>query len=331
MPGKRPFIEWEFWPFWLLYIPVIVYVAFLAIISRSATFFKYCNPKLKWSGLFDYSKSEVLQQLPQKWRPIEFLHNGNLAETIQEINNHQLTYPIIVKPDFGERGKGVRFIEDENELGNYLNQEQDRYIIQEYIDYEMEMGILAYKIPSTNQFTVFSAMERSLLKVKGDGQSNVKQLLQNHVRYNRYLEKIESFYPEKLNMIPNAGEEMLLEPIGNHNRGTTFLSAMDKIDNDLTNVMKRVFDELDDFYFGRLDIKCRSWEDLKKGEFKVLEINGINSEPAHIYEPGFPLREAYKILFLQWRIILRISLENRKNFPRINAGLMSFTKDLFSR
>ena len=36
---------------------------------------------------------------------------------------------------------------------------------------------------------------------------------------------------------------------------------------------------------------------MKGKNFKILELNGAKSEPAHIYHPGFPISEAYKVVF----------------------------------
>ena len=44
-----------------------------------------------------------------------------------------------------------------------------------------------------------------------------------------------------------------------------------------------------------------------------MELNGAGSEPAHIYQPGFPLLKAYKVLFSHWKILYQISKINHLN------------------
>ena len=78
-----------------------------------------------------------------------------------------------------------------------------------------------------------------------------------------------------------------------------------------------VFDEVNKttpgIFFCRYDLKCTCIEDLKNGKnIKIMEINGVGSEPAHIYDPGFKLMDAYKALFHQWKTIYEISRINRK-------------------
>jgi hypothetical protein len=43
-----------------------------------------------------------------------------------------------------------------------------------------------------------------------------------------------------------------------------------------------------------------------------MELNGVGSEPAHIYQPGFSIREAYRVLFFHWKQLFEISRKNRK-------------------
>jgi hypothetical protein len=43
-----------------------------------------------------------------------------------------------------------------------------------------------------------------------------------------------------------------------------------------------------------------------------MELNGANSEPAHIYDPNMPLMQAYKDLITHWKTIYKISVLNNK-------------------
>ena len=109
-----------------------------------------------------------------------------------------------------------------------------------------------------------------------------------------------------------AGEEKVLEEIGNHNRGTTFLDAHELICEELVQRFDEGASTLHEWYFGRFDVRTASYEEMLKGNFKVVEVNGVNSEPAHIYDPGMSLMKAYRDLFRHWNTIFRISRENRQ-------------------
>ena len=73
------------------------------------------------------------------------------------------------------------------------------------------------------------------------------------------------------------GECGLIEPIGSHNLGAEFWDARIRISPELTTLLKQWSDQLPGFYYGRFDIKFKSWEALQKGEdFKIIEINDVN-------------------------------------------------------
>jgi hypothetical protein len=70
---------------------------------------------------------------------------------------------------------------------------------------------------------------------------------------------------------------------------------------------------LPEYYYGRFDLKVPSLQDLCQGKnLKIMEVNGVNSEPAHIYEPETKLSTAMKTLLNHWKIIYEISKMNRK-------------------
>ena len=72
--------------------------------------------------------------------------------------------------------------------------------------------------------------------------------------------------------------------------------------------------QIPDFYFGRLDIRYKSWEELKKGaNFIIIEVNGAGAEPTHMYDPKHSLFYAWKEILRHWRILYKISTANHSN------------------
>jgi len=55
--------RYEFWPFWLFYLPMYFYGIFLVIRSGSATYFTATNPGMKYGGVFDMLKFDVLEKI----------------------------------------------------------------------------------------------------------------------------------------------------------------------------------------------------------------------------------------------------------------------------
>ena len=108
-----------------------------------------------------------------------------------------------------------------------------------------------------------------------------------------------------------------MEPIGNHNRGTRFFDASHLISNELTDTIDEIAKGIDGFYYGRFDVKTRSEEDFKKGKIIVLEVNGANSEPTHIYDSKFSLIQAYKEVQRHFDIQFEIAIKNPKTYSSV--------------
>jgi len=70
---------------------------------------------------------------------------------------------------------------------------------------------------------------------------------------------------------------------------------------------------INDFFYGRYDIMCKSIEDLKQGKnFVILEYNGCGAEPNHFYDTGYTLTEAWNEILKHWKILFRISRYNHR-------------------
>ena len=63
---------------------------------------------------------------------------------------------------------------------------------------------------------------------------------------------------------------------------------------------------------GRYDVRTPDAEALGRGEFRIIELNGVTSEATHIYDPRVGLVEAYRTLFEQWSIAFEIGRLNRR-------------------
>ena len=91
--------------------------------------------------------------------------------------------------------------------------------------------------------------------------------------------------------------------------------------NDLNSILleKRIShwaDQLPGFYYGRFDVKYKDWDSLLAGKnFSLMEINGVNAEPTHVYQPNYGLFKAYRDIFSHMKIIYEIS-EQEPHFGR---------------
>ncbi|HLG40147.1 MAG TPA: hypothetical protein VI461_10785, partial [Chitinophagaceae bacterium] len=127
---------------------------------------------------------------------------------------------------------------------------------------------------------------------------------------------------KKLDRVLSQGEELILVPYGNHVRGAKFIDASHLIDETLTKTIDAVCKQVDGFYFGRLDIRYNTWEELREGKnFSIIELNGAGSEPTHIYDPKHSIFFAWKEIIRHWKILWKISSMNhhKKTRPYMNT------------
>ncbi len=307
-------LHWEYWPLPVVYIPVYIYWFWLSIKARSFFFFTASNPGIEYGGMLGESKIKIMKTLPEELIPKTAFIDKSLTfekiKAIMKINN--VMYPVILKPDIGERGWMVEKINSEDELREYLTENKVDYLLQEYIEMPVELGVFYYRYPDESQGKVTSIVEKKMLSVIGDGSSSVIELMRKNPRAVLQIKTLEQSEPELLQSIPPQDKKLVIMPIGNHIRGTAFLNG-NKYINDKLN---RVFDELskmiEGFFFGRFDLRCESIEALYEGKMKIMELNGAGAEPAHIYHPNSSLWTAYKVLLSHWKVMYDISVINHK-------------------
>ncbi|MEO9482812.1 MAG: hypothetical protein ABJG47_05175 [Ekhidna sp.] len=311
---KKLFIRlrhWEYWPFSVLYFPVFFYYAWLILKHRSFFFFTASNPSIEFGGMVGEKKSDIFDLIPDQYMPKTILvGKGGLERAALEAE--KIGFPLIAKPDVGERGNWVSKIQTQNALKEYVETCPVDFLLQEMVDLPIELGVFYVKYPD-RPGEVTSIVRKDFLTVVGDGESTIRDLLKKNTRARMTADLASDHLQLIGNNIPKIGEQLVIEPIGNHCRGTKFLSDNHEIDEALNQAFNKLADQIPDFYFGRFDIKCESYNDLKYlKNFSILELNGAGAEPAHIYQPGYPLWKAYKDILWHLSVLSDISALNRK-------------------
>ncbi len=156
---------------------------------------------------------------------------------------------------------------------------------------------------------------KSFLSVMGDGISSLENLIAYDNRAQHYVKMLEKDHKENWNRILGKGEIILLSVIGNHCKGTQFINGNHLIDEKLTETLDRISHQIIGWYYGRLDVKYNTLEELREGEnFIILEINGIISEPTHIYDPYHATYfQALTAIRRHWKYIYNIAKINLQN------------------
>ncbi len=311
--------RWEFWPRWFFYPPVVLWVIWLGLRYRKPSLFTAVNPALPAGGIAFESKQAIYRQLRKGRgrlaatlcldRDAGIEHWMSRATAFQ--NELPSPFPIVCKPDAGERGDGVEIVTDEHELRAALERNAPAPILQEFVP-GLEFGIFYERPPGTSRGRVTSITRKIHLSVTGDGQRTLEELILDDDRAVCMYPYFRDKHWDHLDRIPAAGESVEIAPLGTHCRGSLFLDGCDLHSEALDEAVDRIFQGTQGLQFGRLDLKCPSEEDLQQGKnLTVLEFNGLSSEPTHIYDPRHSLWNAYRTIFAQWSRAFAIAAANR--------------------
>lgn len=316
----RPFFirlfNWEYWSFNAVYGWIMPVWVWLAIRARSFFFFSAANPSIEYGGFLMESKKKIYDIIPPQYYPktVYFPAAAKPEAVVMQVRELNFRYPLIGKPDIGGKGRGVRKLQNEEDLVAYAVSSALDYLVQEFVSQTNEVGVFYYRYPDKENGCISGVVRKELLGVKGNGQSTIRELLLRDKRFVLQLPVLEKEYGDELNSVLPAGIEKELVPYGNHVRGAKFLDDSDKVDDVFVKNMDIICKEIKGFYYGRLDIRYHTWEELRQGKnFSIIEVNGAGSEPTHMYDPRHSLFFAWKEIIRHWIILWRISRRNHKN------------------
>lgn len=319
----RRWTRWEFWPLWLLNLPVVLHCLWLAALWRRPTLFTAANPGIPAGGFVLESKSDILSALGDAaavpaFRVLEPVAGAEerIARARRAHAESGLGFPVVVKPDVGERGTGVRVIRDASALDAWAAATAERAILQEHVGGE-EFGVFWIGRPGERAGRIFSITAKEFPAVTGDGRRSLEELILADERAVCQASLHLARPAAELERVPATGERVTLVEIGNHCRGTTFRDGRGLETPALARRIDEIASSLPGFHLGRLDLRAPSAEAFGEGRgLRVLEINGVTSEPTHIYEPGASLFAAWRALAEQWRTAFEIGAENVRRGAR---------------
>jgi hypothetical protein len=314
----RRLTRWEFWPLWAVYPPVALWIAWLSVKHRSATAFTAVNPAMPSGGVVGESKIAILRGLGESaWiartgmidSRLPILARIRTAEAFMA--RYALSLPVVLKPDQGQRGAGVVVARSWGEFETYLRQAPGDTVIQEYVP-GVEFGVFYVRRPSQPRGTIVSITEKRLPFVIADGRRTLEELILDDPRAVCMARFHLAQQAAQLSLVPPAGAHVRLGDCGSHCRGAEFLDGRNYCTAVLEEAIDAVSRRYEGFFFGRYDVRAVSADAFARGAFTVIELNGVTSEPTHIYDPRVGLRDAYRALFEQWSLAFEIGVENAK-------------------
>jgi len=145
--------RWEFWPVWAVYPPVLLPWAFHAVRLRGATLWAGCNPAMQASGMAMEEKGGILDSFRGEegrirvagYLRIQAGSDDPLERLTRFLAGRSLDYPVVLKPDLGQRGQGVAIVRGEAEARRWISSCEDGIIVQEYVG-GLELGVQSLSI-----------------------------------------------------------------------------------------------------------------------------------------------------------------------------------------
>lgn len=306
-------VDWELWPFYLIYTPLVFVWGYYVIKAKHFWFFAPVNPTLDFSGFEGETKKEMFEQLDKKVYPttIYIQPQTNFDKVLEQMTAANLKFPVAVKPDIGTKGFCFRKIEDQVQLQQYHQTLPLEYVLQEMIEWPLELSIFYVRYPNEKKGQVTGFIAKEYLQVAGNGRSTLLELIDANPRASLRKNELIKKHKNKLGNIIPQHENYFLSITGNHNRGAKFINLHNEIDEALVNVFDNISNNNNKFYYGRYDVKTTSIEDLKQGKnISILEFNGVGAEPNHIYDCNMSYTNALMVIAKHWGHMYRIGKYN---------------------
>lgn len=314
--------RYEFWPAWVFYAPVVPYIAWLAIRHGGLRTVTAANPGMPHGGIIGESKFAILRAIRSRHVcPTELVSQcADPAEIFDRIvDRNNWSYPLIIKPDVGQRGAGVRIVHRRvDALAAIAALDRDA-IIQPFHPGPFEAGIFYYRFPGQAAGRILSITDKVFPEIIGDGGSTLEQLIWRHRRFRMQARTFLARHAAQRDRVLGAGERFRLAVAGNHCQGTLFRDGSHLITPALEAKIDQIARSFEGFYVGRFDIRYGSAAGLASGDdLTIIELNGVTSESTNLYDPSWSILRAYRQLFRQWRIIFEIGARNRERGSSIS-------------
>jgi membrane protein DedA with SNARE-associated domain len=306
------FRYFEFWPMWLFYPPVVLYGVGLAIRYRTIRAPIDANPGVKNGGVLGESKSGILSSLGDALP--ESLKYGVVSDavtTLAWMQKVKLSFPIVLKPDVGQRGSGVLLVRGESQLKEYFEtvSSEGVFIAQEFCAFPNEIGVNYVRYPEQTRGTIVGITRKKFPCIVGDGVHTLSELIFRDARARYIAGTYLKRFPDAQSRVLAQGERLPLVESGNHCQGAIFEDGAELWSAQLEARIDEIVRQVPGVYTGRFDLRFSEVQELKAGKgFKIIELNVGAGEATQIYDANKTLCEAYGILFQQLRDLFRIGI-----------------------
>jgi hypothetical protein len=303
-------------------IPTVLQWLWLSLRYGSVTLPSCANPAITSGGLVGEGKLEYVAAMgPTALSACaittSFINEGpgSVAKGEAVMAEHGLGFPVILKPDLGWCGFGVRIVRNREELLNYVTRFPvgECIVVQEFLDDAGEAGLFYVRHPDQPRGRLIGLLLRHFPRVTGDGVHTIAELMAADARLQRLGSDGLSEPCCDTARIPPAGEVCRISTIGSTRVGGLYLDGTELITPALTEAVDAISRDMRDFHVGRFDVKFDRLANLREGRgFKIIEVNGSGADAVHAFDPVHSVTEAYGIIFRKQRELFAISHAMRK-------------------
>lgn len=309
-------------PKWLNLVPMVAQWVWLSLCHRAITLPSCANPAITSGGMVGEGKLEYLDTMGPLARAAcavttSFVNGGADPSMAAEsaMARAGLTYPVVLKPDLGWCGFGVRLVPDRASLEAYAATFPvgERVVVQAHVRDEGEAGLFYVRHPGKPHGRLIGVLLRHAPSVVGDGHRTIAQLMAASPRLRRLGRDGLSEAGCDTARVPGAGEVVPVTTVRSTRVGGLYEDGTRHITPELTRAIDRIALDMDNFHMGRFDVKFTDLAALRAGRgLTVIEVNGAGSEAVHAWDPSLTLRQAYGIIFRKQRELFAIGDEMRR-------------------
>lgn len=330
-------ISHEFWPSWVNYILLTPTFTCQTLRYRHLTVFTATNPGIAGAGGFvGERKSTIARALATAGAPLlptvllrahsdedrRLERARNILEQHPELGG----YPLVLKPDRGERGTAVRVCRDEREVLEQLRRVPADLVMQKYDPAPHEVGLFWVRLQPPGQpdehgreGMIFAVTRKIFPEIVGDGRRTLRQLVLSDDRFRVQEPVFARRFGRAIDRVPPKGERVRMGLAGNHAQGCRFEDGAHLITDALTDAIDSIcrrFPNRDNrpggLDIGRFDIRYHDEVDLKAGRgFSVIELNGSSAEATNVYDPTRTWWWAIEVMSKQWAHAFRLGAMRR--------------------
>lgn len=196
-----------------------------------------------------YSKIDMDRYIPPKWR---------LEQTIFSEKMIPTSYPVFIKPEWGQNSYGIRRIdtaENYKEIAPKLHSGRTRFIVQEAAKEGREFEIFYLRSPkNSDEFSILSITE-----------------------------------------VVNSGTDTF--PINSiHNPETRYIDRTSEFTKEQQQVIWKYLKTIGGFRIARCGLRANDVQQLLQGNFHIIEINLFLPMPLYLCDDSVPFKEKYRFI-----------------------------------